>query len=222
MRFEIGKGAVVVIVGGLIGLSGAVFALGLIAGQEIARQNNQDSTQVATVMPLPSPLAEPTAAPELREAAAASPPAPLAVSTPAPAPRSASAPPLPNPPAKSQAVASAPTGNIDAAAGEAPAKMHARSPVSDTEESSAEPAVSTPPAHGHEYNIQIEAVMDRDGADAMVQRLQALGYHSYEVATVVNGETWYRVRVGPYASADEAKAAEGRLHEQYRAAYTTR
>jgi cell division protein FtsN len=95
----------------------------------------------------------------------------------------------------------------------------------DTETASAPPpAVAPPPAlppGTRPYNIQIEAVMDRSGADEMVARLKALGYTAQEAKVALNGQTWYRVRVGPYASAEEATAAQNRLREQYRQAYTT-
>ncbi len=55
----------------------------------------------------------------------------------------------------------------------------------------------------------------------MVSRLKALGYNAQETKVALNGETWYRVRIGPYASADEATAAQDRLREQYKQAYTT-
>ena len=63
--------------------------------------------------------------------------------------------------------------------------------------------------------------MDKSGADEMVARLKSLGYNAQEVKVALNGQTWYRVRVGPYASADEATAAQDRLREQYKQAYTT-
>jgi cell division protein FtsN len=82
------------------------------------------------------------------------------------------------------------------------------------------PAVAAPPS-GRPYNIQIEAVMDKSGADEMVLRLKRLGYNAQEMTTNLNGQTWYRVRVGPYSSSAEAAAAQQKLREQYRAAYTT-
>jgi hypothetical protein len=36
-----------------------------------------------------------------------------------------------------------------------------------------------------------------------------------------NGQTWYRVRVGPYPNADEANAAQARLHDQLKQDYST-
>ena len=63
--------------------------------------------------------------------------------------------------------------------------------------------------------------MDKSGADEMVARLKDLGYNAQESKVAINGQTWYRVRVGPYASAEEATAAENELHDKYKQAYTT-
>jgi len=82
------------------------------------------------------------------------------------------------------------------------------------------PPAAVPPG-SHPYNIQIEAVMDKSGADEMVSRLKSLGYNAQEMKVALNGQVWYRVRIGPYASADEATAAQNRLRDQYRQAYTT-
>src|SRR5712692_1824322 len=56
MRFEIGPGGAFVILLGLAGLSGGVFALGLMAGHELARPEQNEAEQAA-VYPLPSPPA---------------------------------------------------------------------------------------------------------------------------------------------------------------------
>jgi len=95
----------------------------------------------------------------------------------------------------------------------------------DDEDADAEPApapaVAPPSSPSRPYNIQIEAVMDKSGADEMVDRLRKLGYNAQELTTNLNGQTWYRVRVGPYSSSAEAAAAQARLRDQYKAAYTT-
>jgi len=88
------------------------------------------------------------------------------------------------------------------------------------------PPVTAPPAapapvNRKGFNIQVEAVMDKSGADAMVARLRSLGYNAQSYQTTLGGQTWYRVRVGPYYSEDEAKAAQNKLRDQYRQAYTT-
>ena len=52
MRFEIGPGGMIVILLGLLGLSGAVFGLGLIAGHELAGPE-PGAPPVAAAYPLP-------------------------------------------------------------------------------------------------------------------------------------------------------------------------
>src|SRR5271167_2270955 len=57
MRFEIRAGGAFLILLGLVALSGAVFALGLVAGYEMARQNQPDLSQISSTYPLPNPPA---------------------------------------------------------------------------------------------------------------------------------------------------------------------
>src|SRR5208337_1505776 len=73
MRFEIRAGGWFLILLGLVGLSGAVFALGLVAGYEMARQNQPDLNQISSTYPLPSPPEKPAPVSEMSPAAAASP-----------------------------------------------------------------------------------------------------------------------------------------------------
>jgi cell division protein FtsN len=61
--------------------------------------------------------------------------------------------------------------------------------------------------------------MDRDGAVQMVRRLRSLGYPATSDTTDIDGETWYRVRVGPYDSQEEAEEAQARLRSQYKQRY---
>jgi cell division protein FtsN len=62
--------------------------------------------------------------------------------------------------------------------------------------------------------------MDRANAEQMASRLQKLGYHAFLVPTDIGGQTWWRIRVGPYNSQDEASAAEQELRVKYRDNYT--
>ncbi|MGA8793719.1 hypothetical protein, partial [Candidatus Binatus sp.] len=74
MRFEIRAGGAFLILLGLVGLSGAVFALGLVAGYEMARQNQPDLNQISSTYPLPNPPAsgeKPAPVTEMSPAAAA-------------------------------------------------------------------------------------------------------------------------------------------------------
>jgi serine/threonine protein kinase/cell division protein FtsN len=94
------------------------------------------------------------------------------------------------------------------------------------EESATESAPSTGPAPSqcvptpHRYNIEVSAVSEKSEADAMVGRIAELGYKACEKTRTVNGQTQYAVRIGPYNTADEAAAAQEKLHEQYKAAYS--
>jgi septal ring-binding cell division protein DamX len=69
------------------------------------------------------------------------------------------------------------------------------------------------------YNIQIEAAMDISGADKMLARLQKLGYSSHLVPTEIAGQRWYKVEVGPYATAEEASSAEAEMRQKYDQTY---
>jgi DedD protein len=232
MRFEIRTGGTILILAGLLGLSGAVFALGLVAGYEMARQNTPDLSQVASVFPVPS-------RPAMQASAAASPAAAASAAAFAPSPApvapvaAATAGNLAKPVLSSKAAAPASTPKA-VAARTTPAARPA--PAAEDEEDTgasetampaphaAPPAASAPESEARKkgYNIQIEAVMDHSGAEDMIRKLKALGYNPYEVATQVNGQTWYRVRVGPYATPDEARAAQDKLKQQYKAAYMSR
>jgi septal ring-binding cell division protein DamX len=199
MRFEIRAGGIFVILIGLVVLSGAVFFLGVMAGNEIARQNTPDHSQVSSMFPLPSPPAvapTPTPAP----LAALNPPS-VPAAAPVLAPHTSALPPI----AASSRAASAAT--VRAAA---PANRRAVASAS---------TPAAPSAHKHPYTIQIEAVMDRDGANQMVRRLQDLGYPAAAETTDIDGQTWYRVKVGPYDSQEEAEEAQDKLRAAYKAQY---
>ena len=83
------------------------------------------------------------------------------------------------------------------------------------------PARSAAP-HGKGYNIVIDAAMDHAAANRMASRLLALGYIAHISNTQINGQTWYRVQVGPYPTADDARAAQTQLRAAYTARYVNR
>jgi cell division protein FtsN len=213
MRFEIRKGGAFLILIALVGLSGAVFALGLVAGYQMAKQNQPDQNQTSTTYPLPAAPTDESKPPPVAEM---SPPPEMPIKPSAP-PVAAIPPPAshasPATVARVKPPAPAPEKNPNAPSG------------ADEEEAESEPApspaVAAPSSPRRPYNIQIEAVMDKTGADEMVSRLQKLGYNAQEITTSLNGQTWYRVRVGPYDSSAEAAAAQEKLREQYKQAYTT-
>jgi DedD protein len=222
MRFEIRAGGAFLIFIGLVALSGAVFALGLVAGHEMFRQNQPDLSQISTTYPMPSaPVAGATP-----ESAASS----MSASTPAIAAAAAASSSKIKPAARPVAAASpAARPSVGALARVKPPAPAIKPPPPETDEEDvpegrppvAAAAPVAPPTSGTPYNIQIEAVMDKSGADEMVSRLKTLGYNAQEMKTALNGQTWYRVRVGPYNSQEEAKTAQDKLREQYKQAYTT-
>ncbi len=61
--------------------------------------------------------------------------------------------------------------------------------------------------------------MDISGADQMIVRLQKLGYPSHLVPTEIAGQRWFKVEVGPYATAEEASSAEIQLRRKYNSTY---
>ena len=87
-----------------------------------------------------------------------------------------------------------------------------------TDEDSETSSAPAAPPGAKGYNIQIEALMDKSAVDEMILRLKTLGYNPQEWVVVLNGQTWYRVRVGPYATAEEATAAQNELHERLKQA----
>ncbi|HUA34944.1 MAG TPA: SPOR domain-containing protein [Candidatus Binataceae bacterium] len=235
MRFEIKAGGAFLIVAGVLGLSCAVFGLGLVAGYEMAKQNQPDINQISTAYPLPN---SPASASSAASASIAAVP-----SNPAPAPSVAEAAPPPAPVTiPSAAWHGKPRVRATPIGGEATVATAARprtmlkpravatqdedededsASVSEPAPAVAPPPVAAPPANKKGFNIQVEAVMDKSGADAMVARLKSLGYNAQSYQTTLGGQTWYRVRVGPYYSEEEAKAAQDKLRDQYRQAYTT-
>src|SRR5215469_11727079 len=86
MRFEIRGGGAFLILVGLLGLSGAVFALGLVAGYEMAKQTQPDINQLSTAYPLPSAANQPSAESTAMAAIAASPAAAISEASAGPEP----------------------------------------------------------------------------------------------------------------------------------------
>ncbi|MGA9723951.1 MAG: SPOR domain-containing protein [Candidatus Binatus sp.] len=220
MRFEIKGGGAFLILAGLVGLSGAVFALGLIAGSAMEKQNQPDLNQISSTYPLPNPPEKPAPISEMSPATAASPSIGEAPASAPIKPRAPAVAEIPHPARPSPAtVARLKPPPEPAVARPAPAEEESDDD-SDTASAPVPPPRPLPPG-ARPYNIQIEAVMDKSGADEMVSRLKALGYNAQEMKVALNGQTWYRVRVGPYASAEEATAAQNQLRDKYKQAYTT-
>lgn len=59
-----------------------------------------------------------------------------------------------------------------------------------------------PPEEG--WAVQLYSFTDADEAISKVEQLKEQGFTAYRVAGLVAGQTWHRVRVGPYPSRDAA------------------
>ena len=231
MRFDIGKGGVFVILLGVGALSLAVFAFGVWSGYQIGIQSQLTNAQVATAYPLapPAPAASPAAS--APPAASAAPPAGPAVARAHPPASSgvAASPDTSNPIApkrQRQRVANAAVPPAGAAANgateEESGNGNEAEPLGASEGTvaSAEPPTPAPrPYRRKPFNIEIQAAMDINGANQIMGRLQRLGYQPHMAPTQINGQTWYKIEIGPYATRADAAVAEGQLRQRYNAAY---
>jgi len=66
---------------------------------------------------------------------------------------------------------------------------------------------------GGSYLIQVGSFRSADDAEALKARLAMLGLVAQTRAVTVNGETWHRVRLGPYDTARAADSARRQLRE---------
>jgi cell division protein FtsN len=62
--------------------------------------------------------------------------------------------------------------------------------------------------------VQVSSWPSRGTAGRIASRLTSAGFHAYVEKAEVNGKTWYRVRVGNYASNAEADAAVRDLQQK--------
>jgi cell division protein FtsN len=74
------------------------------------------------------------------------------------------------------------------------------------------------------WSVQVTAFQNKDDAMHMASKLGGEGYSAFVVSGQVKGKTWHRVRIGRYASKEEAIKALQKLKDvdQYRNAIITR
>ncbi|MER3524710.1 MAG: hypothetical protein C4326_11800 [Ignavibacteria bacterium] len=75
----------------------------------------------------------------------------------------------------------------------------------------AEKAPTAPPAGEGRYTVQVSSWTSPEEADRAVARLKNAGFEAYVVEAFVKGRTWYRVRVGRFATTAEAQEAASKL-----------
>jgi hypothetical protein len=64
---------------------------------------------------------------------------------------------------------------------------------------------TTTPSVTPAWSVQVNAYVRQENARSLIKRLKDKGYDAYVVSTKINGQTWYRVRVGHLATQEEAK-----------------
>jgi DedD protein len=73
------------------------------------------------------------------------------------------------------------------------------------------------------FTLQLSSFQDRAEADAFFQKLRQTGQEPYVTESEVDGQTWYRVRIGRYPSYDAAIEAKMDFEKrQHIIAYVTR
>lgn len=77
----------------------------------------------------------------------------------------------------------------------------------------ATPATPAAPAAGARYVLQTSSYPDPKAADEAKAKLALSGFSAQVQPVTINGKTWHRVRLGPYASASELEAAKKSLAE---------
>lgn len=69
-------------------------------------------------------------------------------------------------------------------------------------------------ASGGSYLLQAGSFPDDDDAEAVKARLALMGFVARVQTVTINGKTWHRVRLGPYASATALENAKQKLAAQ--------
>lgn len=68
-----------------------------------------------------------------------------------------------------------------------------------------------PPAAGNGYLLQVGSFPNASDAESMKAKLALQGFRAAIQPVTINGETWNRVRLGPYRSAGDLEAAKQKL-----------
>src|SRR5581483_3609135 len=98
-----------------------------------------------------------------------------------------------------------------------PVAVASRPPTTPTGSPTAAPkttdAVPRPGAEGG-WTVLANPTRSRDEADGLLRQLRTRGYDATLVRVLRDGDTWYRVQVGRFTSADQASEVMRRLRER--------
>ena len=199
-----------------------LFVLGVIVGKRIESRGRADAPEIqdplaaldrvnqsATAVPVgqtEQPLTFPKALIGTTPKPKAAAPSPKVTPAPAAAPAPA-APPVEKP--KAPAAAAAPPKPA------APVKVAAApKPAAPAPAAATPPAAEVKPAARGKFTLQLSSFPDRSEADAFAKKFAGQG--AFVITSEIPGKgTWYRVRVGNYASAQEASTAKTSFEKQH-------
>ena len=88
----------------------------------------------------------------------------------------------------------------------------------------ARPLIIRPPQSGKlnkTWSVQVSATPAKEIANGLAQQLKSEGYSVYIIQAEVKGQTYHRVRIGPFSAREQAESVRQSLarHESYRDAF---
>jgi cell division septation protein DedD len=197
---------------------GFVYLLGFYVGKGMQERRFGEEERVVRLPVTSEPPPEgqhpkgPTQPSFYDELLGARPPEPVA---PTPAPESTTLPPPAAAP--SPTVPAAPPGQVAAApqpppAAATPAVAHPTPPPAAVRP--AAPPAPSPRATTGPWTVEANPTRSQYEAQALADQLRRRGYDVALTHVVRDGETWYRIRVGRYATSEQASQVMRRLREQ--------
>ncbi len=97
-----------------------------------------------------------------------------------------------------------------------PAEEHAMTPEAAPTE---EPRKEYNQPTGEGFTVQVAAGTNYDYAHELADKFVDRGYDAYVTQATVNGEDFYRIRIGNYPTLTEAKSAGSELQDKYSVDY---
>jgi hypothetical protein len=116
--------------------------------------------------------------------------------------------PVPGPTGASMPLGDVPVPSTVAATGTPPSTAMPQLQVA-----TAKPVAPKPPA-ARGFTVEASPTRDRGAADTLLANLKGRGYQASVVSVRRDGDTWYRVRIGRYPTAEQASEAMRRLRER--------
>lgn len=90
-------------------------------------------------------------------------------------------------------------------------KARAQAAAAAAQQPATSPATPAAPSGNSRYLLQAGSYPTPKAADEVKARLAMLGFNAQVQPVTINGKTWNRVRLGPYASAGELETAKSAL-----------